>query len=60
MHLFKMQIDRKREGRELVVHADSPEAATAHVRRRFSGWEITDCIEILGEAHFTIALLEPD
>jgi hypothetical protein len=43
-----------------VVHAESLEQATEHVLKRFTGWEITDCIEILGEAHFTVALLEPD
>lgn len=59
MKLFKMEIARGQDGRELVVHAGEEENARAHVAKRFKGWELTQCIEILGEAHFTIALLEP-
>jgi hypothetical protein len=58
MKLFKIDIDRGRDGRALVVHAETEEAALAHVRGRFRGWSVSQLIEILGEAHFTVALLE--
>jgi hypothetical protein len=59
MRLFKMQVERKREGREIVVHAETEEEAIAHAMKRYAGWHVTQCVEIVGEAHFTVAFLEP-
>ena len=54
-----MQVERKREGREIVVHAETEEEAIAHAMKRYAGWHVTQCVEIVGEAHFTVAFLEP-
>lgn len=60
--LFKIELDppRGRNGRVVVVHAEEEEDALAHIRTRLAGWTVTRSIEIVGEAHFTVALLEPD
>ena len=59
MKLFKMTVERRREAREIVVHAESEEDAVGHALKRYAGWNISQCNEVLGEAHFTIALF-PD
>lgn len=58
MKLFKVEIERKREGRDLVVHAEEEEDALARVRAKYTGWTIGRCDEVVGEAHFTIAFAD--
>jgi hypothetical protein len=61
LRLFKITIDRpKRDGRDILVHAEDEDAAQTRVEGKYKGWVIGDCIEIVGESHFTIALLEPE
>lgn len=58
MKLFKIEIENGKLGRELVVHAEEEEDALAHVAARFKGWKVVQVVEIVGQAHFTVALLE--
>jgi hypothetical protein len=55
MKLFKMDIVRRRRGKELIAHAPSELAAKAHVARKFPGWTIEHCVHISRAAHFVIA-----
>lgn len=55
-----MTVERGKMGRELLVHAETEEEARTHAAKRYTGWTFGECVEIIGEAHFTIALLEPD
>jgi hypothetical protein len=59
MRLFKMTVELGKQGREVLVHAENEEEAVSHLMKRYTGWKITESVEIIGEAHFTIALLEP-
>lgn len=55
-----MTVERGKLGREIVVHAETEEEAIAHAQKRYTGWTFGECIELIGEKHFTISLLEPD
>lgn len=59
--LFKMEIRTKKKSRALdvLVHADSLEQATAHVRARFPKCEIINPLELSAvPKHFVIAEYE--
>lgn len=61
MKLFKLEIERGSKGKDILVHADGPEAVRARVAKKYTGWTIRGEIhEIAGEAHFVLADLEPE
>lgn len=61
MKLFKMDLVRGREGREVIVHAESEDQARAHVALRFTGWTIRSCVDLPGgPKHFVVADFETD
>ncbi len=60
MRLFKIDMERGEHGREVLVHAEDEAAALARATGRYTGWSVIRSNEILGEAHFTLALLDPE
>ena len=61
MKLFKLELTRGRRGLEAIAHTDTAEAARARVASKYTGWDITNVLEIKAACHFVIAELDaPD
>ncbi len=61
MKLWKLEIERGTKGKDVLVHADDVEAVKARVAKKYTGWTIRGEIhEIVGEAHFVLADLDPE
>ena len=59
MKLFKLELERGRKGKDVLVHAETEEAAKGRALAKFTGWQIRGAIhEVKGEAHFVLADLE--
>jgi len=59
MKLFQMEIHRRRDGRVVLAHFPSEDAAIAHIKENFGNWEIRSLVEITQPAHFQIADSDP-
>lgn len=57
MRLFKFEVVnlKKRQGRDVIVYAETMQAAKARVAARFPGWEIRYPTWLAGEMHFVIS-----
>ncbi len=58
MKLFKMDVTRGSEGREIIAHFETQELAVRHVEKKFAKWTISNVREIRRPAHFQIADFE--
>lgn len=57
MKLFKLEAHTKKNRRvlDVLVHAESEDQALEHARKKFTGCELRNCIElILTPTHFVI------
>lgn len=61
MKLFKLELERGRRGLDIIVHAETEDAARARVLGKYPGWKVRgELHEIPGPVHFVIAELDPD
>lgn len=59
MKLFKLELERGRKGKDVLVHAETEEAAIRRALAKFTGWTVRGKVhEVTGEAHFVLADLE--